>query len=1069
MTCVIHLKQNFTDHASMVKCFFTKKGTYLTQGALQRECIERGSEPAFMKGTPWRCRTDSSRDEMSQLHSNILKLLQDKKSVKISTAKLRKLKCGLKKLHEESTGCAQESSGYFAVPLQNQQQETSTLTNGPVPHFLESVTQYILRNYATQEGIIRKNGNERRVMGLKDRMEKNGAFIPPGEYSVHDVTCVLKRWLRCLPEPVVPRVLHDIFVKCVELDSHHHSTQALLLTCLLLPTFHLNTLKHIAVFLQEIAKNDLCNKMTSENLAKVLAPSLMPRVVKGEMDPEVVKKFSKSATTALKVLIDNAPMIGVLPLEYEALRNGKMKDFSEDDLSDCEGPLEKHNPRRMLFTFLKSKGSATHQRASALRTPQQPSKRVASVKNVPQSCPPKMTKAALNDRVMKLSGGASGSKQQTPPSKQNKIVRNLLVARVTGYSSGVFAQESHLGNLSERVIFESSKSPFRSPPLQNEMTATTSRRPTRSVSRRFQMENEELREERQEKRHMDGDIVDDSALKQQLTDDNTAALFIEENTACRSKVRLLRSQASVRSLPAQSSHKSLLQHTQHQRASVRRSATLRAAMKFSCAPQTTTTNTTRATGQSAVALSTLPSTAWAALVRRSPSARGVVARKASLRDSVGFRCSPRKPPRTTRLTDGGVKARVQHAKVELSIESLEPPQRGENYHLTGARNDSTGLEQQQQTSSNLNKNNGASSRSTDAGGLRRKNSATQPMPSPAVETANEVATIIERLSVTQGNPSVERKKNARRSLRLSSGAQDKDNTDRNLGEVEHDPKKLRGDVQLNDGYTEHWHDAFGDDGFILRTAKDDVNNDENRDNSTSTAKEAHSGDNFNNVQLVSGETPGQPTSSSSLISEMVTAVKWRVSQRNQEYDDANCVLDNSGTCVDSEDETENFVDAVEFMNELSKQQQQQQEERSQDNRHYLRETRACFISGMLDTPVRAASAETEQSPNSRRESVIAIRVSRAGFVKRNVREIENTFATPIGKASRSRYQNTPSTSHLSTSRIITAAATPMTAQNSELPHHKEPRRRPLTPGNSKKDLVGERFSKTKVMTSPTDI
>lgn len=69
---------------------------------------------------------------------------------------------------------------------------------------------------------------------------------------------------------------------------------------------------------------------------------------------------------------------------------------------------------------------------------------------------------------------------------------------------------------------------------------------------------------------MDGDIVDDSALKQQLTDDNTAALFIEENTACRSKVRLLRSQASVRSLPAQSSHKSLLQHTQHQRASVRR-------------------------------------------------------------------------------------------------------------------------------------------------------------------------------------------------------------------------------------------------------------------------------------------------------------------------------------------------------------------------------------------------------------------------------------------------------------------------------------------------------------------
>ncbi|OQR73136.1 hypothetical protein BIW11_03641, partial [Tropilaelaps mercedesae] len=292
---------------------------------------------------------------MSQLHSNILKLLKDKKNVKISTTKLRKLKDGLKKLHEESAGCVQESAGYFAVPLQSQRQETSTLTNGPVPHFLESVTRYVLENFATQEGIIRKNGNERRVMGLKDFMEKNSAHVPQGEYSVHDVICVLKRWLRCLPEPVVPRVLHDIFAKCVELDSHHHSTQALLLTCLLLPTFHLNTLKHVAVFLQEIAKKDFCNKMTSENLAKVLAPSLMPRIVKGEMDLELAKKFSRSSTTAVQVLVDNAPMIGILPPEYEALRNAKLKDFSEDDLSDCEGPPERQNNRKKLFTFLKSK------------------------------------------------------------------------------------------------------------------------------------------------------------------------------------------------------------------------------------------------------------------------------------------------------------------------------------------------------------------------------------------------------------------------------------------------------------------------------------------------------------------------------------------------------------------------------------------------------------------------------------------------------------------------------------------------------------------------------------------
>lgn len=140
--------------------------------------------------------------------------------------------------------------------------------------------------FAPQEGLLRKNGNERRANRLREVMEENGAQIPPAEYSVHDVTCVLKRqgicsllpslnapkfllklasfcdelsllrigrvcrWLRCLPEPVVPRLLHDVFAKCVELESsHHHRTQALLLSCLLLPTFHLNTLKHVAVFL----------------------------------------------------------------------------------------------------------------------------------------------------------------------------------------------------------------------------------------------------------------------------------------------------------------------------------------------------------------------------------------------------------------------------------------------------------------------------------------------------------------------------------------------------------------------------------------------------------------------------------------------------------------------------------------------------------------------------------------------------------------------------------------------------------------------------------------------------
>ncbi|XP_022686821.1 rho GTPase-activating protein 22-like isoform X2 [Varroa jacobsoni] len=290
---------------------------------------------------------------MSQLHSNLLKLLLSKKQLKLSAIKARRLREALKRLHEEAAGEGHESSSYFGVPLQLQQQGTSSLISSPVPHILEAITSHLLE-HAGQEGILRKSGNERRATALKDMMEANNGQVPPGqEYSVHDVTCVLKRWLRALPEPVVPHILHEVFVKCVQLESHHHRTQSLLLACLLMPAFHLNTLKHVALFLQEVSKLDTKNKMSSANLAKVVAPSLMPGAIKVETNPEMAARFSERATIAVQVLIDHAQLIGTLPPELEPLKD-TYKISSEDELSDHGEPMVK----RKLFTFLKSKGGS---------------------------------------------------------------------------------------------------------------------------------------------------------------------------------------------------------------------------------------------------------------------------------------------------------------------------------------------------------------------------------------------------------------------------------------------------------------------------------------------------------------------------------------------------------------------------------------------------------------------------------------------------------------------------------------------------------------------------------------
>ena len=91
---------------------------------------------------------------------------QEKKNVKISVTKAKKLRDALKKLHEDTVGCGKESSSYFAVSLQNQQQETSSLTNAPVPHFLESVTKYILENHATQVSLSSPESSDQPFLNL---------------------------------------------------------------------------------------------------------------------------------------------------------------------------------------------------------------------------------------------------------------------------------------------------------------------------------------------------------------------------------------------------------------------------------------------------------------------------------------------------------------------------------------------------------------------------------------------------------------------------------------------------------------------------------------------------------------------------------------------------------------------------------------------------------------------------------------------------------------------------------------------------------------------------------------
>ena len=91
--------------------------------------------------------------------------------------------------------------------------------------------------------------------------------------SVLDVAALLKQFLRELPQPVVPRIYHQVLASAF---ASQDRAENFLLCVLLLPSDHLASLSFLLRHLNTVARSSSINKMTAANLAIVLSPKLLP-------------------------------------------------------------------------------------------------------------------------------------------------------------------------------------------------------------------------------------------------------------------------------------------------------------------------------------------------------------------------------------------------------------------------------------------------------------------------------------------------------------------------------------------------------------------------------------------------------------------------------------------------------------------------------------------------------------------------------------------------------------------------------------------------------------------------
>ncbi|KAJ8274049.1 hypothetical protein COCON_G00086740 [Conger conger] len=221
-----------------------------------------------------------------------------------------------------------------------------------VPFIVKKCIQEIERRALKMKGIYRVNGVKTRVEKLCQAFENGKELVELSQASPHDISNMLKLYLRQLPEPIMPfRMYNDLMGvakeslraepggeagKGAELVDRGAQTDAEVLTLVQklgelvkgLPPASVATLRYITRHLRRIAELEEDNKMSPSNLGIVFGPTLMrPRPT--------------GATVSLSSLVDyphQARVVEALIVFHEAIFHPGSASSPSDPASSSSDP-----------------------------------------------------------------------------------------------------------------------------------------------------------------------------------------------------------------------------------------------------------------------------------------------------------------------------------------------------------------------------------------------------------------------------------------------------------------------------------------------------------------------------------------------------------------------------------------------------------------------------------------------------------------------------------------------------------------------------------------------------------
>ncbi|XP_022256815.1 uncharacterized protein LOC106471659 [Limulus polyphemus] len=195
------------------------------------------------------------------------------------------------------------SCSIFGKPL------SKLCADGNLPKALVAILAQIFHRGPYIVGIFRQSANARSCRELREKLELN-TDLEMKDFSVIVLAAVFREFLRSLPDCLL---LSDRYNKWLEVTGYEDEWAVReKITGLLrqLPPENIDLLKHFLCVLWQISQNSSENKMSSDNLARCIAPSLLwPKLINNQdcaiLQPEVSEKVPK----IIAYLIDHCPTL----------------------------------------------------------------------------------------------------------------------------------------------------------------------------------------------------------------------------------------------------------------------------------------------------------------------------------------------------------------------------------------------------------------------------------------------------------------------------------------------------------------------------------------------------------------------------------------------------------------------------------------------------------------------------------------------------------------------------------------------------------------------------------------